>query len=317
MTPRHPAQWDGERMNTTEATSVAREAGNSAVVEWGARLGYAGLGLLHLLIARSPSRWPGDRWRRSERHTSGALGDGRIGHRQDPAVDLRRRLRPARGVAVPRGGHRLRRDEGPAKKQPPRVSPTSSSPGRRSGGPGGGSSAEEQTEDFTATLMSSPGGRILVGLVGLVVLGIAGYHVDWTKKFLHDLREHPATGPSRRGGSGTSPRASRSSSSGSSSSSPPGEPTPSRRRASTALKTLKDQPFGPFLLTLVAVGIAAYGVLLRPTLRAGLRRGLHGNRLAAAGARRRLTAQVVRARSAHTTPLRMPTRMSEMWWAPR
>ena len=58
---------------------------------------------------------------------------------------------------------------------------------------GGGSSAEEQTEDFTATLMSSPGGRILVGLVGLVVLGIAGYHVykGWTKKFLHDLREHP------------------------------------------------------------------------------------------------------------------------------
>ena len=27
-----------------------------------------------------------------------------------------------------------------------------------------------------------------------------------------------------------------------------------------ALKTVKDQPFGPFLLTLVAAGIAAYGV---------------------------------------------------------
>ena len=38
-------------MNTTEAASVARDVGNSAVVEWGARLGYAVVGLLHLLIA--------------------------------------------------------------------------------------------------------------------------------------------------------------------------------------------------------------------------------------------------------------------------
>ena len=38
-----------------------------------------------------------------------------------------------------------------------------------------------------------PRGRVLVGVVGLVVLGIAGYHVykGWTKKFLKDLREHP------------------------------------------------------------------------------------------------------------------------------
>ena len=60
-------------------------------------------------------------------------------------------------------------------------------------GQGASSSAEKQTEDFTAGLMGSPGGRLLVGVVGLVVLGIAGYHVykGWTKKFLEDLREHP------------------------------------------------------------------------------------------------------------------------------
>ena len=58
---------------------------------------------------------------------------------------------------------------------------------------GSNSSAEKQTEDFTASLMTSPGGRLLVGVVGLVVLGIAGYHVykGWTKKFLEDLRERP------------------------------------------------------------------------------------------------------------------------------
>ena len=38
-------------MDTSEATSVAREAGNSAVVEWGARIGYVALGIIHLLIA--------------------------------------------------------------------------------------------------------------------------------------------------------------------------------------------------------------------------------------------------------------------------
>jgi Domain of Unknown Function (DUF1206) len=38
-------------MDTTTATTAAREAGNSPVVEWGARLGYATVGLIHLLIA--------------------------------------------------------------------------------------------------------------------------------------------------------------------------------------------------------------------------------------------------------------------------
>lgn len=38
-------------MDTSQAASVAREAGNSRVVEYGARLGYVVLGILHLLIA--------------------------------------------------------------------------------------------------------------------------------------------------------------------------------------------------------------------------------------------------------------------------
>ena len=38
-------------MDTTEATAAAREASNSRVVEWGARLGYVTVGLIHLLIA--------------------------------------------------------------------------------------------------------------------------------------------------------------------------------------------------------------------------------------------------------------------------
>ncbi|HEU5242375.1 MAG TPA: DUF1206 domain-containing protein, partial [Ornithinibacter sp.] len=38
-------------MNSSEVTSAARQAGDSPVVEWGARLGYVVLGIIHLVIA--------------------------------------------------------------------------------------------------------------------------------------------------------------------------------------------------------------------------------------------------------------------------
>ena len=58
---------------------------------------------------------------------------------------------------------------------------------------GGRTSSNKQTKDFTTTLMDAPAGRLLVGLVGVGILGIAGYHVykGWKKKFLEDLQEHP------------------------------------------------------------------------------------------------------------------------------
>ena len=41
--------------------------------------------------------------------------------------------------------------------------------------------------------MDAPAGQLLVGLVGVGILGIAGYHVykGWREKFLEDLQEHP------------------------------------------------------------------------------------------------------------------------------
>ena len=128
---------------------------------------------------------------------------------------------------------------------------------------GAGSSAEEQTEDFTAGLMGSPGGRILVGLVGLVVLGIAGYHVykGWTKKFLQDLREHPGDWAVTAGRIGYIAKGVALVIVGFFFLVAAWQADPEKAQGlDGALKTLKDQPFGPFLLTLVAVGIAAYGV---------------------------------------------------------
>lgn len=128
---------------------------------------------------------------------------------------------------------------------------------------GAGSSAEQQTEDFTADLMGSPGGRILVGVVGLAVLGVAGYHVykGWTKKFLEDLREHPGDWAVHAGRIGYVAKGVALLVVGFFFLVAAWQADPDKAQGlDGALKTLKDQSFGPVLLTLVALGIAAYGV---------------------------------------------------------
>ena len=182
-------------MDTTSATTAAREAGNSPVVEWGPAWATSPSGMIHLLIAWIALKvaW-GIGGGSKKADTSGALqtlsssGGGVVllwicvvGFLLLAVWQL---FEAALGHGETATGSRRR----------PRASPTCSSRGRRSrSGQGANSSAEKQTEDFTAGLMGSPGGRLLVGVVGLVVLGIAGYHVykGWTKKFLEDLREHP------------------------------------------------------------------------------------------------------------------------------
>ncbi|WP_435736278.1 DUF1206 domain-containing protein [Cellulosimicrobium sp. PMB13] len=54
----------------------------------------------------------------------------------------------------------------------------------------GASSGSGQEESFTARLMQSPGGTLLVGAVGVGVVVTGVYHVvkGWKKKFLEDLR---------------------------------------------------------------------------------------------------------------------------------
>ena len=128
---------------------------------------------------------------------------------------------------------------------------------------GAAASSEEQTEDFTASLMGSPAGRLLVGVVGLVVLGVAGYHVHkgWTKKFLEDLREHPGDWAVTAGRIGYIAKGVALVVVGFFFLVAAWQADPDKAQGlDGALKTVKDQAFGPFLLTLVAAGIAAYGV---------------------------------------------------------
>ena len=128
---------------------------------------------------------------------------------------------------------------------------------------GGSSSSRSQTVDFTASLLQKPGGKVLVVLIGLGVIGVAAYHVHkgWTRKFLQDLRENPGEWASRAGrvgyigkgialavvgvlfaAAGFHERASEASG------------------LDGALKSLRDEPFGTVVLVVIAIGFAAYGL---------------------------------------------------------
>ena len=125
------------------------------------------------------------------------------------------------------------------------------------------SSSKAQSADFTATLLQHSGGRVLVAVVGLVVIGVGGYHIvkGWTKKFLQDLAGHPGALATRAGVAGYIAKgialivvgvlflAAAAQNSASKATGLDG-----------ALRTLREQPAGSWLLTAVALGIAAYGL---------------------------------------------------------
>jgi hypothetical protein len=124
-------------------------------------------------------------------------------------------------------------------------------------------SSKAQSADFTATLLQHTGGRLLVSVIGLGIIGVGGYHVykGWTKKFLQDLSGHPGTVATRAGvigyiakglalvlvgvlfvAAGVQNSASKATG------------------LDGALHSLRQQAFGEWLLTAVALGIAAFGV---------------------------------------------------------
>ena len=125
------------------------------------------------------------------------------------------------------------------------------------------SSSKAQSADFTATLLQQSGGRVLVAVVGLVVIGVGGYHVvkGWTKKFLQDLTGHPGALATRAGAVGYIAKgialvvvgvlfmAAAVQNSASKATGLDG-----------ALRALRQEPAGSWLLTAVALGIAAYGL---------------------------------------------------------
>ncbi len=133
---------------------------------------------------------------------------------------------------------------------------------------GGGSQGKGGTDGTTATIMNLPGGQVLVGLVALGVLTYAGFEIRQavTEKFRENLDAQGRSGDVGRvyvllGKAGYAAKGlavaiigvlfgyaaithDAQKSGG----------------LDQALQQVLEQPFGPFLLVLVALGIGAYGV---------------------------------------------------------
>lgn len=124
-------------------------------------------------------------------------------------------------------------------------------------------SGRAQSVDATASLLQQPAGQLLVGLLGLAVVAVGGYHVvkGWRQKFLADLSGDPGRWAVRAGRVGYVAK---------------GVALGvvgvlfvlaafhGRAREATgldgALRSLLDLPFGKAILVAVSLGFAAYGL---------------------------------------------------------
>jgi hypothetical protein len=132
---------------------------------------------------------------------------------------------------------------------------------------GSGTSSAQKQETATATLLSSPGGRWLVGLAGLAVIGVGvGMAVfGLLAKFERKLERHRMSRTTERtvhvlGMVGYAAKGTAFAIVGVLVVLAAVHHDPSRSRGlDAALRTLAAQPFGPWLLSLVALGFLAFG----------------------------------------------------------
>lgn len=249
-------------MDTPDVEAAADRVGDSRLVEWGARLGYAVSGLVHLLIAGialDVAWFPSHR----RANQSGALGA--LAHSPGGALLLWVTVAGFTLLGVWQLTETIR--------------PGSASYRAKAAGKlvlyaalgwtafefaiGSSTSSKAETKDFTAIVMQHTGGRVVIAAIGLAIVGVGGYHAfkGWKKKFLDDLRERPERGVVQAARAGYLAKgvalvvvgflfliaAARRA---------PSEAT----GLDGGLRTLSRAPGGTWLLSFVALGIAAYGV---------------------------------------------------------
>ena len=132
----------------------------------------------------------------------------------------------------------------------------------------GGKSQDKKGEGLTADLLSAPAGRVLVAAIGVAILAVAVRHVHRgiSDNFTHDLQDRATTGSSRSAvmlvgrvgyvGKGAAIGVVGVLFGWAALSYDPDK----AGGLDDALKTVRDEPYGPYLLTLVAVGLAAFGL---------------------------------------------------------
>lgn len=128
--------------------------------------------------------------------------------------------------------------------------------GGRSGQGGG-------TSDLTADLMSRPWGALLVGAAGLVLVGVGAYHVHkgWVRGFLEDLESHPGRYAEVSGRVGYVAKGVALGTVGVLFGVAAVENDPDQAGGmDQALRALLEAPLGGGLLTVVGLGLGAYGL---------------------------------------------------------
>ena len=132
----------------------------------------------------------------------------------------------------------------------------------------GGSGGDSSQQALTAKLMSQPFGLWLVGIVGAIVIGVGVYHfyLAYKAKFMEEYKSSEMSATERRwakriGQFGLSARGVTFAIIGSFFIIAALRADPSEAKGlSGALDTLARQPYGPWLLGIVALGLVAYGV---------------------------------------------------------
>ncbi len=244
---------------TGNVQSAASRAGDHPLLEAGARLGYAASGVLHLLLAWVTAQLA---W------TSGgeqADQQGALAQLQGNALGTALLWVLLAGFvllalwqlteAVARGEASDRAKAAAKAVTSGVLAATTLTVLLR--GDGGGSSGS------TAGLLGSGPGRLLVGLAGVGVVAVGGYHVvkGWREWFLDDLESRPSPWVRHAGRVGYAGKGGALAVVGVLLVVAAVQADPDKAEGlDAALHALAGLPFGAVLLTLVALGFAAYGV---------------------------------------------------------
>ncbi|WP_454050486.1 DUF1206 domain-containing protein [Cellulomonas sp. Marseille-Q8402] len=244
---------------TGHVQQAASRAGDHPLLEKGARLGYAASGVLHLLLAWVTVQLA---W------TSGGEQADQSGALQQVAGNglgkallwvllvgfvLLALWQATEAIAW---GEAKDRAKAAAKAVTYAVLAWTTVSVLTSGSGGGSGGA-------TSSLMSSGLGRVLVGLVGAGVVVVGGYHVvkGWKEKFLEDLESSPAPWVRTAGKVGYIGKGGALAVVGVLLVVAAVQSDPEKAQGlDAALHALAGLPFGAVLLTLIALGFAAYGV---------------------------------------------------------
>ncbi|PXX69302.1 uncharacterized protein DUF1206 [Nocardia tenerifensis] len=128
---------------------------------------------------------------------------------------------------------------------------------------GSGKSNSEKSTGLTGRLMQNTAGTVLLVIVGLIIIGVGGYHIykGVTRRFLRDLHSNPGTVVRRLGMAGYIAKGLAVAAIGLLVIIAVTNSEPDKAAGlDGALKTLGAQPYGVILLIIAGLGIITYGL---------------------------------------------------------